>query len=382
MNHKWEEFTELSLDELLNWGWLRIVHPDDIPVALEKWTSAVKTGGKYDIEYRFQRGDGMYRWFLGRGIPLFNEEGEIVKWFGTSTDIDDQKRAERERQEAIEALKKSELHFRQLFESNIIGIVFTNSDGRIVDVNDAFLSTVGYTRFEILSGKIDWSDILPDNNSMGDGVLRGTSSQEIKRHQVIKEELEYFTKGGNRIAVLVGHATMEKDTITFVMDITERKLAENRALEAARAKSFFIANISHGTKFSKTTLIYILEIRTPMSGIIGMTDMLLDTPLSDQQHEYTSTIKRSSNELLHLINDILDFAKYEAGKVELHDTEFNLLSVTDDVMNLLGESANLKNIDLFYWVEDIFRQKIVIGDPGRYRQILINLGNKFFEYLG
>ena len=126
-----------------------------------------------------------------------------------------------------------------------------------------------------------------------------------------------------------------------------------------------------------------------MSGIIGMTDILLDTQLTEQQQDYAQTIKRSAEELLTLINDILgnesfpitfplisqsiDFSKIEAGKVDLQEVDFNVLNAIEDVINLLGEAANLKGVDLLYSVSDVFRELTVNGDSGRFRQILINL---------
>ena len=206
-----------------------------------------------------------------------------------------------------------------------------------------------------------------DLSSVGElGILESCINQmknELKSSQADLEiQLNIFTDE-------LQQTLEELEVRNAELDITRSK-----AIYANNAKSEFLANMSH-------------EIRTPLSGIIGFTELLQGTNLSNQQIDYASTIQKSAKSLLEIINDILDLSKIESGKTEITKSEFNIIDIIEDIINLLSPTALEKDIEIFYRIEkDV--PNIIHSDPFRIHQILTNLignaikfTNKGYVYL-
>lgn len=146
----------------------------------------------------------------------------------------------------------------------------------------------------------------------------------------------------------------------------ELDITRSKAIYANNAKSEFLANMSH-------------EIRTPLSGIIGFTELLQGTELSTQQKDYSSTIQKSSKLLLEIINDILDLSKIESGKIEISSSEFKLVDIIEDIINLLSQTALEKGVELFYRIEEGVPESIH-ADPFRLHQIITNLVSNAIKF--
>ncbi|HEY1291667.1 MAG TPA: response regulator [Chloroflexota bacterium] len=281
-----------------------------------------------------------------------------------------------QRQQVEHALRESEAGFRAIFEESPFGIAVDTMDGRCVAANAALSSILGYSVDEML-GRVILAEVMhPDDALAGWEMFRGMAAGQYDHYTI---EQRFFHKDGElrwlRLAMsLVRDAEgRPKNVIGMGEDITERKLAEEQrkqfeaaleeardlALQASLAKSDFLATMSH-------------EIRTPMNGVIGMTGLLMDTELTPRQREYAEAVRRSGEALLAIINDILDFSKIEAGKLELELARVDLREAVEDVVGLLAEQAQAKGLELAAVVQSDVPSGLQ-GDPGRIRQVLMNL---------
>jgi PAS domain S-box-containing protein len=258
---------------------------------------------------------------------------------------------------------------QSIMDSVVDAIVVINDQGIILEANKAVLPVLGYQVHELVGKNI--SVIVPEPHKQGhDGYLHRYLKEGIPRVIGFTRQLEAVKKSGEVIPIdLAVTETKQADRHFFtgvVRDVSDREAAKNelemardKAVESAKLKSEFLANMSH-------------EIRTPMNGVIGMTGLLLDTTLSDEQRELTLTVKASSESLLSIINDILDFSKIEAGKLDVVNEAVDLIRLLDSLMDMVAASAQGKGLDLAYFIDPKLPKTIHI-DPIRLRQILINL---------
>ena len=263
-------------------------------------------------------------------------------------------------------VRDSHARIRRLVESNIIGIFFWDLSGNITDANDAFLRMVGYSRQELAAGQVQWAAMTPEEYRAADAQ----AIQELaKSGSVTPFEKEFIRKDGTRLPILIGVTLFEQsqDTgVAFVLDLTERKRAEaereaRHAAEAAnRAKSAFLANMSH-------------ELRTPLNGILGYAQILQRDPvLGQRQLAGVNVIRQSGEHLLTLINDVLDLAKIEAGKMELYLADLQCPQFMQDIAAIVSVKAAQKGLELVCELAPDLPQW-VRADEKRLRQILLNL---------
>jgi PAS domain S-box-containing protein len=256
--------------------------------------------------------------------------------------------------------------YEELFE-NANDIVYTTDiEGKVTSINRATESVTGYAREEILGVDV-LNFVAEEYREAADLMFRRMLHDETPATY----SMELVAKDGRRIPLEVNCRLIFEDgkpagVQGIARDITERKRVElerQKAREAAeaanRAKSEFLANMSH-------------EIRTPLNGVLGMTELALNTRLNEEQREYLTLVKTSGEALLTVINDILDFSKIEAGRLDINPIDFELRDSLGDILKTLSLRAHEKGLELALHVAPDVPYRVQ-GDPTRLRQIVVNL---------
>ncbi len=341
--------------------WENIIIDEDIDHAKETINKHLNGETEwYNTEYRIKSSDGDLRWILDKGrVVERDDQGKPLRMSGMVIDITESKRMH-------EALEQSEELLNAYTHSMPDDGFLFDEQGNIIKIftsNNDFLE--GSTE-ELVGKKV--TDLMPNDIA---GEILNTIHNTLETGKSNKYEYEYLTPSGVKwFEGITSNLKIRKNNKRLVVwvsrDITDRKNLERHLLSAKRiaeranrAKSEFLASMSH-------------EIRTPMNNIIGMTDLTFETNLDEEQYEYMDIIKTSSHHLLDIINDILNLSKIEAGKVQLEHKPFVLTKPVTEVIQSLLPTANKKEIQLGYFIDQHIAGTIN-GDALHFKQILYNL---------
>jgi PAS domain S-box-containing protein len=363
---RWYDYTGLTVEQSEGEGWMNGFHADDLEVARPKWAHSLATGDEYLTEYRARSAIGEWRWMLGRAVPMRDERGEILKWFGTCTDIHDLVLAREEAKQTRAQLEQVIEHARITLWAVDLNCSLTLFEGRAMyepdnkDLSKAKQSLLGTNLWDIFKLQ-DRNNEIHTYKPPLKAILAGTTADVTIEQEITSTGRWFRTRlvpilRRERAGGIEGDAFID-GVVGVSMDVTEMKQAEQdlqrrnqdnanlmaqsvAAKEASKMKSQFLANMSH-------------EIRTPIAGVIGMSELLLDDDIGEltkDQRECAENIQRSANGLLTVINDILDFSKVESGRLDIEEVQFDLSVVIKDVNSMLSFAAERKGLN---YVDDI-----------------------------
>ncbi len=308
----------------------------------------------YEVEFEGAR--GTRRRLTVCGAPLLDSSGKLTGMIGTFIDVTERRRTEAER--------------NRFFRLSQDPIVICDQTGMIRQANPAMAQAVGLDETE-LRGTLLSEHVHPDSRAAAEAALAGLN----RGRPVDGLELLIPTAGGSTrwYSWNVAPALEENRIYAIGRDITDRKLASEelrRAKEAAeeanRLKSEFLANISH-------------EIRTPLNGIIGMTGLLTDSGLVAEQGEFATAAHRSAESLLALVNEVLDFSKVEAGKMEVEAVDFDPRQLIAEVDDLVSFPAREKDLEYSSYVDPAVPARLR-GDLAHLRSVLVNLAANAIKF--
>ncbi|GAA5862383.1 hypothetical protein JCM8547_007623 [Rhodosporidiobolus lusitaniae] len=368
-NLGWYEYTGLEPEQSLGLGWQSPFHEEDMPSALKAWSHSLETGEPYAVEYRCRRYDGEWRWMLGRALPYRDADGVIQGWFGSCTDFHELYHM---REQLRSTLQQNDA---VLAGASCLLIAVDN------DTNVQFYE--GQSKMEMLAEM----GITPPIEGKSLAVLKPSEQFMASVKKVLKGEapegcVESLGRLGRHYRCLltplkqtrIDNSVQIVGCIIVAHDITDLvqtqqqlqqsyeerarlQASETAATEASRLKSDFLAFTSH-------------ELRTPVSHILGLSELLLAEDLTEVQRNLAAQVVRSSDVLLEMIGQVLDMGKVEAGKLDLELRAFDLNELSTDA-RLFSTAARKKGLD---FVEDIEHFNVqVLGDMPRLRQVLTNL---------
>ena len=339
-----KELIGRSMDEL--------IHLQDLPI-LFKARSRRQAGETSSYEARLIRSDGCVFPVQVTGTPRW-QDGKFFGSIVAVTDLTERKRFEDE-------LKKREAENRLLLDSIPDSIFLLDKEGNFLDYRTPN-SSILYAPAELFMGK-NIHSIMPQ-----DLVELTMNNLEMARQSGKMQVFEYQLPANGEIKHFEARINLCEggDFLALVRDVTERKRsdemlwkAKEEAEAAAKAKSEFLANMSH-------------EIRTPLNAVIGLTGLLLDTDLTPEQRNYLEIVRDSSDSLLSVINNILDFSKIDGGMMELEHSPFDLRRCIESTMDLMVTRVAEKGLVLKVVLDDQL-PTMLVGDANRLRQVLANL---------
>jgi PAS domain S-box-containing protein len=311
--------------------------------------------------FEYQYAPAGNAWMRTSGKPCFDNGGKFIGYRGIAYNVDREKRQQLQREAAEAALEKSQTRFLDAIQTMDSSVSIWDADDRLSIFNDKF-KAMNLASAEVVRVGVTFEEFVRFKASK-QAVPAGTDPEtwianRLAAHRRADGHPEMLLDG-NMTLLIHERRTSDGATVVIGTDVTELRHAQQQAEQANRAKSDFLATMSH-------------EIRTPLNGVLGMTHLLADTALDEHQQHYLQVLQRSGESLLGIINDILDYSKIEAGRLDIEEHPFALRDLVDSVLDLLGPQATDEGLAVAVTIPADIPAHWV-GDANRLRQVLYNL---------
>jgi len=335
-----------------------ILHPDDLAIAMVEYPQALATGREKQMEHRFRRHDGVYRWHLTRFIPHKNEKGDIVVWVGTSTDIHEQKLAQ-------QALQASEAHFKALTFYNSLPIWQMNANGRLVFVNDAWRAWSGIEMEEAIADPV--SRIHPDDRDRVTHEFQNLFAEKLPMQ--LKLRYKNAEKDEYRWILDNAHPVFNPDFDGYIgtmTDIHEQEQSRLTIQQLMKKKDDFLAIASH-------------ELKTPITSMkasMQILDKIISGRYSaEKSGSFISMANKQVDKLMAIVTDLLDVSKIQSGKMQLNKTSYDF---NESIRECVAETM------LHDPAHEILLSKTgpaaIRADKLRIEQVIVNLLSNAIKY--
>lgn len=361
----WTEVSGQSIEEILKWGWLEAIHPDDRERTIEVWQRALENKAVYSTEFRIFTVTGEYRWFAVSAVPIFNADGSVREWVGSNIDITNRKRAEEERDETLRQLEMERSRLAYIFDRAPAFVAVLRGPEHVFELtNPAYMKLIGHR--DVIGKTV--REALPDINGQGYFELLGnvfrTGKPFIGREMAVSLQYAPDSPHETRFVDFVfqpifGDENIASGIFVHGVDITAQVQARERAETANRLKDEFLATLSH-------------ELRTPLNAIFGWSQMLQTNNLDNEKTKNAlSVIERSARAQKQLIEDILEVSRIVTGKLRLDVRAVDLSNVITAAIDTVRPAADAKDIRLQILLDP--NAETISGDPDRLQQVIWNL---------
>jgi PAS domain S-box-containing protein len=376
-NQRWFDYIDKPSSALQLATWDNYIHPDDLGRAYEAWSHSIRTGEQYTIEFRVRRADGAYRWFLVRALPVRDAGGSVARWFGTCTDIHDNKLAD-------EQIRLEREQMALVVTSAEVGVWYCPLPFDVLIWDDKVkehfhLPRTTQVDIDLFYERIHVHDRERTRQAIAASIANRTSYDiEYRTVSADGERIKYIRAAGRTFYDDEGKPR-HFDGVTI--DVTERALTERRLLDserertalldserlarieaerASRMKDEFLATLSH-------------ELRTPLNAILGWAHIIKRGKSSAADVEKgLSVIERNARAQAQIIEDLLDMSRIISGKIRLDVQRLELANIVQSTLEGSRPAAEAKGIALTS-VVDPLQGVVVTGDPDRLQQVLWNL---------